>query len=81
MQIIVIACPIALPCELLSDTAPIWVDNVGNQYRVASGLLDTVPENVATEIKPVDGTLQIVYSYSGYETLIAMGLTPLAVEL
>jgi len=80
MDIIVIACPIALPCELLSDTAPIWVDKEGNQYRVASGLLDTVPENVVSEIKPVDGTLQIVYSYSGLETLAQMGLTPLLVE-
>ena len=80
MDIIVIACPIALPCELLSDTAPIWVDNEGNQYRVASGLLDTVPENVVSEVKTVDGTLQVVYSNSGLETLAQMGLTPLIVE-
>jgi hypothetical protein len=80
MDIIVIACPIALPCELLSENAPIWVDNEGNEYRVASGIFDTVPENVVSEVKTVDGTIQIVYSNSGYETLIAMGLTPLIVE-
>lgn len=80
MDIIVIACPIALTCELLSDTAPIWVDVNGNQYRVASGLFDTIPETVTSEVKTVDGTLQIVYSNSGLETLVQMGLRPLTVE-
>ena len=76
MQIITIACPIALPCELLADTAPIWVDDQGNRYRVASGVLDVAPETVTTDIKKVDGTLQIVYSSSGLAALAEMGLTP-----
>ena len=76
MNIITIACPIALPCEYLSDTAPIWVDVSGNRYRVCSGIFDTTPENVTNEVKIVDGTIQIVYSNSGLETLAAMGLVP-----
>jgi hypothetical protein len=76
MERITIACPIALPCELLSENAPIWIDELGNEYRVASGVLDSIPESATYEVKLVDGTIQIVYSNSGLETLAAMGLKP-----
>ena len=74
MNRITIACPIALTCEYITDTAPIWVDASGNEYRVASGIFENPPEAVAEQARLADNTIQMVYGESGLEVLAQMGL-------
>lgn len=74
MNRVTIVCPIALTCEYLTESAPIWVDAQGNKYRVASGIFDEPIAEATYDIKPADNTLQAVYGESGLDILAQMGL-------
>lgn len=57
-------------------TAPVWVDASGNEYLVASGLLDG--EYEASDPVPAQPDREnIVLGMSGLDALAAMELTPL----
>ena len=73
-MIVTIACPVHLShAEIDPLTAPIWIDAVGNEYRVASGLIDVAQtdHSVATPDR-----LTIVVAQDGLTALAQMGLVP-----
>lgn len=69
-----IACPINQQHqEINPDTAPIWVDSFGNEYLVASGVIQGEPteHTVATPEK-----ITIISNMEGLDALFLMGLSP-----
>lgn len=72
---VTIACPPGLSHDAINaDTAPIWADAGGNQYRVASGVIDgceATPHTLATP-----SAITILIGPPGLDALATMGLTP-----
>jgi hypothetical protein len=70
---------ITLPAVLTSTDSPVWQDDEGNQYRVASGLTDDLPEMAW---QPENGEMPkacpqkavIIAGMDGLDALSAMGL-------
>lgn len=70
-----IACPIAMTHDGVNpDSAPIWADAEGNEYRVASGVIDGCEPTEHTLATP--DSITIIVGLPGLEALAAMGLTP-----
>jgi hypothetical protein len=85
MDIVTIACPPGFTDPNVDpETAPIWIDANGIEYRVASGLLDGYAlekdaEAITDEtIKPAmaqPDRVNVVVGMDGLDALAAMGLT------
>jgi hypothetical protein len=72
---VTIACPLGLSHDAINtDTAPIWVDAAGNQYRVASGVIDGCEATEHQTATP--SAVTILIGPPGLAALAAMGLTP-----
>lgn len=70
-----IACPISMTHDGINpDSAPIWVDADGNQYRVASGFIDGCEATEHQTATP--SAVTILIGPPGLAALAAMGLTP-----
>lgn len=81
---ITLACPTSLDHqEINKQTAPIWVDAVGNEYYVASGILPAQIDNNGNIIDWVDTNpvtanptqITVVTQLDGLAALALMGLT------
>ncbi len=81
---ITLACPTSLDySEINKQTAPIWVDAVGNEYYVASGILPAQIDNNGNIIDWVDTNpvtanptqITVVTQLDGLAALALMGLT------
>lgn len=71
-MITTIACPAAMTHPEVPDAAPVWVDAEGNEYRVASGIIEdckATRHNLANPDK-----ITIMIDMPGLEALAAMGL-------
>jgi hypothetical protein len=70
------------------ETAPIWLDAEGNEYLVASGLLNDpldedgnpIPYVTSDSIEAQPDRLNVVVGMDGLEALAAMGLTKAETE-
>lgn len=72
---VTIACPMSLTHDAINvETAPIWADAAGNQYRVASGVIDGCEATPHTLATPT--AITILIGLPGLEALALMGLTP-----
>jgi hypothetical protein len=56
------------------ETAPIWVDDEGNEYLVASGILEGEYET-SDPIEAQPDRINVVVDMDGLTALAAMGLT------
>lgn len=73
-MITTIACHVAMTHDGINpDTAPIWTDAEGNEYRVASGVIDGCKATDHTAATPDAVTIMI--GPPGLEALAAMGLS------
>lgn len=73
METVTIACPISMTHpEVDQDSAPIWVDANGNEYRVASGRLEGYTATESSVASPLRVT--IVIGTDGLFALSDMGL-------
>ena len=73
METVTIACPISMTHpEVDQDSAPIWVDAKGNEYRVASGRLEGYTATESSVASPLRVT--IVIGTDGLFALSDMGL-------
>ena len=72
-MITTIACPVAMTHPEVPDTAPIWVDAGGNEYRVASGIIDACEATEHQTATP--DVVTILTNLPGLEALAAMGLS------
>jgi hypothetical protein len=73
MNIVTIACPAGFTDENVAENAPIWLDDNGVEYKVASGLLEGY-----TTSEPIEATsdrVNVVVGMNGLDALAAMGLT------
>lgn len=59
MEITTIACPPGFTDPNVDENAPIWVDDDGNEYRVASGQLDGYTATSNTLASPLGVTVAI----------------------
>lgn len=73
---VTIACPLAMDHpEVNKEFAPVWIDSTGNEYFVASGVI----EGEATEDTQADPSrITIITGVDGLSALATMGLTPKA---
>jgi len=71
-MITTIACPAAMTHPEVPDAAPVWVDASGNEYRVASGVIDGCKATRHKLAKP--DKITIMTDIPGLEALSAMGL-------
>lgn len=76
MQITTVAVPIAMTHSFVDQaTAPVWIDSLGNQYQIASGMLanpiDSTDHTVATP-----NQITVIVGVEGLTALAQMGLTP-----
>lgn len=73
-MIVTIACPISMTHpEINPESAPIWLDQVGNKYRVTSGIIEecgSTEHTLATANK-----ITILTDLPGLEALATMGLS------
>jgi len=72
-MITTIACPVAMTHPEVPDTAPIWVDAGGNEYRVSSGIIDEC--NATRHKLAKSDKITIMIDLPGLEALAAMGLS------
>lgn len=72
-MITTIACPAAMTHPEVPDAAPVWVDAEGNEYRVASGVIDDCKATRHKLAKP--DKITIMTDIPGLEALSAMGLS------
>jgi hypothetical protein len=72
-MITTIACPAAMTHPEVPDAAPVWVDADGNEYRVASGVIDDCKATRHKLAKP--DKITIMTDIPGLEALSAMGLS------
>ncbi len=73
MDVVTIACPPGFTDENVAETAPIWIDANGVEYRVASGLLDGYEPAEPSPATP--DRVNIVTGLDGLAALAMMGLT------
>lgn len=72
-MITTIACPLDLTHpEVNPETAPIWVNSNGLEYRVASGLIEAGED--------VDPRILVITGVDGLTALETMGLKPKLTE-
>lgn len=77
--------PFGLDVNLTSADSPVWHDEQGREYRVASGLIDTPPEAAWW---PIEGRLPalstetaiVIAGMDGFAALNALGLSCLSHE-
>lgn len=75
-MIVTIACPISMTHDGINpDSAPIWVDAAGNQYRVASGVIDGCEATEHQTAAP--DVVTVIFGVTGLEALATMGLQPM----
>jgi hypothetical protein len=80
MNVTTIACPVAMTHpEINPESAPIWTDAEGNEYRVASGVIEDCKATRHKLAKPDKITIMI--DLPGLEALAAMGLSVKEVEV
>lgn len=72
-MITTIACPISMSHPDISDTSPVWVDAMGNEYRVASGIIGGRKATKKTVASP--DAITILIGLPGIEALHSMGLS------
>lgn len=72
-MITTIACPVAMTHPEVLDAAPVWVDAGGNEYRVASGIIEDCTATRHKLAKP--DKITIMTDIPGLEALSAMGLS------
>lgn len=73
MTIVTIACPPGLADPNVAETAPIWIDANGVEFRVASGLLEGYAPTEPVAAQP--GRVNVVTGMDGLSALAAMGLS------
>jgi hypothetical protein len=74
-MIVTIACPISMTHDGINpDSAPIWVDAAGNQYRVASGIIDGCEATSHQTATP--DAITVIFGVTGLAALATMGLKP-----
>ena len=79
-MIVTIACPISMTHDGINpDSAPIWVDAAGNQYRVASGIIDGCEATEHQTATP--DAVTILIGLPGVEALHSIGLSPEEAEV
>lgn len=74
MDVVTIACPPGFTDENVAETAPIWTDANGVEFRVASGLLEGYEPTEPGPATP--DRVNIVTGLDGLAALAMMGLTP-----
>ena len=80
MNVTTIACPVAMTHDAVNvATAPIWVDAAGNQYRVASGIIDGCEATEHQAATP--DAVTILIGLPGVEALHSIGLSPEGAEV
>lgn len=73
MEIVTIACPTNLEHPGVDKTtAPIWIDTLGNEYTVASGIIPDTQQTEWTEAKP--DQITVIVGMDAFSALSLMGL-------
>ncbi len=72
MSVVTITCPIGLEHQEVLPDAPIWVDSLGNEYRVASGIIEGIEPTEFTVATP--DKITVVVGVDGVTALAMMGL-------
>lgn len=72
-MIVTIACPMGLEHPEVAADSPVWVDATGNEYRVASGVVEGIDPTEWTEAAP--DRVTIIVGMEGLAALAAMGLS------
>ena len=82
-MITTIICPVTMDHPAVNtETAPIWVDSTNNQYRIASGILQSEVSEDVTDHQTVmpDAITIISHSTSAIDVLTLLGLKPNSVD-
>ena len=72
MTVTTIACPIAMEHPEVQPEAPVWVDAAGNEYRIASGIVEGAETTEHTPAAP--DRITIIVGMDGLSALAVMGL-------
>ena len=80
MQLVTIACPVSRYDESIDvETAPIWQDDKGKLYYVASGALEGLYET-SEPVLAIPTRINVVVGVDGLTALAMMGLSLKEVE-